>query len=791
MAYLCRVAPTPCRGASNPFKTVTKMKKLLSAALLAALMPATLVAQPKHAEFFPLQDVRVTGGEFERACRLDIAYLLSLDADRLLAPYRKAAGLQPKAPNYPNWESTGLDGHIGGHYLSALSLMYASTGNDSIGARLHYVIDQLAECQAASGNGYLGGVSGGEALWKAVADGSFTVGAFDLHHYWVPLYNIHKMYAGLRDACTVARIDKARPMLIAFADWMIDLTRNLSDEQVQRMLISEHGGLNEVFADVYALTGDDRYLRLAQRFSHRTLLDPLLEGRDALTGMHANTQIPKVIGFKRIADLTGNAEWDRAALLFWENVTGRRTIAIGGNSVREHFHPTDNFAPMIDDIQGPESCNTYNMLRLSRMFYGTTASTRFVDYYECALYNHILSTQNPTDGGMVYFTPMRPGHYRVYSQPHTSFWCCVGSGLENHAKYGEMIYAHTADTLFVNLFIPSQLRWAEADFELEQITAFPDEAASRLVVRRAPRRPMSISVRVPQWCADAAVSCNGKAFATADGYATLTRRWRPGDTIDISLPMQLQARQMPDGSAYYAFAYGPLVLAAATDTAMQDGLRADDSRGGHIAHGRVLPLTDMPTLISEPATVADKVHRRAGTLTFDIDSLAGGRYSDLTLVPFHRLHDTRYIIYWPQATAAQFRQQAEALAKAEAAKAALAAATVDVVICGEQQPESDHAIAYEQSDALTIADRHCRRTRAWFSYRMDATGASAIVVRSTQGAFALSVDGRTLEPATVEREADDVVSRFELGTACGQCTVRIASPDGQPTAAVFEVRTLR
>jgi len=382
---------------------------------------------------------------FKRAQDLDKKYLLDLDADRLLAPFLREAGLQKKAESYTNWENTGLDGHIGGHYVSALALMYASTGDEQIKNRLDYMISELKRCQDENGNGYIGGVPGGKAIWEEIAKGDIRASGFGLNNRWVPLYNIHKTYAGLRDAYLIAGNETAKDMLIKMTDWAIKLVSNLSEEQIQDMLRSEHGGLNETFADVAVITQNEKYLKLAHQFSHQLILNPLLAHEDKLTGLHANTQIPKVLGFKRIADIEGNESWSEASRFFWETVVEHRSVCIGGNSVREHFHPTNDFSSMITSNEGPETCNTYNMLRLSKMFYQTSLDKKYIDYYEKALYNHILSSQNPQTGGLVYFTQMRPGHYRVYSQPQTSMWCCVGSGIESHAKYGEMIYAHTSD----------------------------------------------------------------------------------------------------------------------------------------------------------------------------------------------------------------------------------------------------------------------------------------------------------------------------------------------------------
>ena len=387
-------------------------------------------------ESFPVSSVRLTSGPFKHAEDMDIRYLLALDPDRLLAPYRKGAGLEPKAENYTNWENTGLDGHIGGHYVSALAYMYAATGDEEIGRRLDYMLKEWKLCQDAAGNGYLCGVPDGPEMWEEIRRGDIRAAAFGLNDRWVPLYNIHKTFAGLRDAYLQCGREDAREMFLKLTDWMYHLTEGLTEAQVQDMLRSEHGGLNEVFADAAAISGDKRYLELAHKFCHKTLLEPLLKGEDRLTGMHANTQIPKVIGYKRIADIEGNEAWDKAAAFFWKTVSEDRSISIGGNSVAEHFHPSTDFGSMLTSEQGPETCNTYNMLRLTKMLYSTSAQTSYLDFYERALYNHILSTQDPVQGGFVYFTPMRSGHYRVYSQPQTSFWCCVGSGIENHARYG-------------------------------------------------------------------------------------------------------------------------------------------------------------------------------------------------------------------------------------------------------------------------------------------------------------------------------------------------------------------
>lgn len=600
---------------------------------------------------FPLSRVRLLESPFSEAQATDKAYMLELDPDRLLAPYLTEAGLDPLAPGYGNWEGTGLNGHIGGHYLSALALMYAADGDDAVLERLEYMVAGMSRAQAANGNGYLGGIPESEALWGEIAAGDIRAENFSLNDRWVPLYNIHKLFAGLRDAHQLAGIAEARDMLVALSDWFVGVNSNLSDEQIQNMLRSEHGGLNEVFADVYAMTGDEAYLDLARRFSDNAILGPLLEERDELTGKHANTQIPKVVGYQRIAELTDDEDLRRAARYFWSNVVRQRTVAFGGNSVREHFNPVDDFSEMIESVQGPETCNTYNMLRLTTRLFIDEPDSQYIDFYERALYNHILSSQHP-EGGFVYFTPIRPGHYRVYSQPQTSFWCCVGSGMENHGKYGELIYARGEGQLYVNLFIPSTLDWREEGLTLTQTTRFPYEETTTLRIELDTPKSFILSVRRPGWLiGEPRVTVNGDVIeSTADerGYIAIDRLWESGDLVSIALPMATSAEFLPDGSPWVAFMKGPIVLAAVTDRRDMDDLFADEGRMAHVAAGSTLSLIEAPALVADdPGTLADRLVQ-TGPLRFSIASLLyQERDRALELVPFFTIHEARYAMYWP------------------------------------------------------------------------------------------------------------------------------------------------
>lgn len=777
------------------------VKTILSTTVIAVASEMAYAQLPVKVESFPVSDVRLTASPFKHAEDMDIRYLLGLDPDRLLAPYLKGAGLEPKAENYPNWEDTGLDGHIGGHYLSALSYMYAATGHEEIKVRLDYVLGELKRCQDAAGDGYLCGVPDGRKMWREIEDGDIRAAAFGLNDRWVPLYNIHKTYAGLRDAWLQTGSADAKEMLVKLTDWMIRVTSKLSDEQIQDMLRSEHGGLNETFADVAAITGDGRYLKLARQFSHQTVLQPLLRHEDKLTGMHANTQIPKVIGFKRIADLEGNEDWSEAARYFWETVVKNRSITIGGNSVCEHFHPAEDFSSMMTSEQGPETCNTYNMLRLTKMLYATSADATYMDYYERALYNHILSTQDPVQGGFVYFTPMRSGHYRVYSQPQTSFWCCVGSGMENHARYGEMIYGHKDNNLYVNLFIPSTLQWGEV--KIEQCTAFPEEEGTTILVSPAKgKKAFTLNFRLPEWAnrEELQLSVNDEVqqVTLKEGYVTLNRTWSDGDKVHLTLPMHLRTVGLPDGSSYYSFLYGPVVLAARMGNQNQDGLFADGSRMGHVANGLRLALQNMPVIVGDKEDIVSRLKKVDGRpLTFMLSGVYPDSYEGMTLEPFFRLYECRYMVYWAVESEPGLKERQEQLAEEERVRAALDARTADKVTCGEQQPESDHFVRMMNTRMGDDESVHWRDAEdGWFSYQMKSNGKNVskarILYRVESGKDArVYVDGEEIGTVPAQQSTGLSVVEIEIPAALRlkeSCEVKIGNGNEKVTPHIYEVR---
>jgi DUF1680 family protein len=777
---------------------------------VAALALFVSAAWAQSAELFPLKDVRLAPGPFLDAQATDLDYILALDADRLLSPFLREAGLKPKEPSYGNWESSGLDGHMGGHYLSALALMYASTGDAEVLRRLNYFVGELKRAQQANGDGYVGGIPGGRQAWIDIENGKLHADNFSVNGKWVPWYNLHKTFAGLRDAYRYAGNEDAKAVLVALSDWALKLSTHLTPQQMQAMLRSEHGGMNEVLADVSQMTGERKYLDLALRFSHQSVLEPLERGQDKLTGLHANTQIPKVIGFKRIADLTGNADMEHAAEFFWQTVVEHRTVAIGGNSVKEHFHDEKDFSPMINEVEGPETCNTYNMLKLTEMLFLTRQKGSYADYYERALYNHILSSERP-GGGFAYFTPMRPNHYRVYSQVDKAMWCCVGSGIESHAKYGEFIYAHEGDALFVNLFIPSTVNWREKGILVTQSTRFPDEGSTRISVDSA--RRFTMKIRYPAWVAAGRmqVRVNGRAVAVVGkpgSYVSLDRNWHKGDHVDVVLPMTTHLEQMPDKSNYYAVLHGPIVLAAKTQPFPGEKLNfvADDSRMGHIAQGQVCPQEAAPLFVSDTKEFMDRFKPvKAKPLTFTAPGLVhGGAGPSTEFIPFFRLHDSRYMMYWQQSTPSQLEQMVAANAARESERLALDAQTIDQVAPGEQQPESDHFFKGEGADAGVNKGRHWRHATGWFSYELtdrkqEAKTLRLWFARADKGReFDILINGRLLEQVKLAGDAaEDVYSRdfaIPAGMAAnvnGKLVITLRAHPGSVAGGLYGLRLLR
>ena len=685
---------------------------------------------------FPLSQITLLEGPLKHARDLNIETLLKYDCDRLMAPYRKEAGLTPKAKCYPNWD--GLDGHVGGHYLTAMAIN-AATGNEECRKRMEYIISEIAECAEANcknhpqwGVGYMGGMPNSQNIWNGFKDGDFRVYSGS----WAPFYNLHKMYAGLRDAWLYCGNEQAKSLFLQFCNWAIHITSGLSDEQMERMLGNEHGGMNEVLADAYAITHEQKYLDCAKRFSHKRLFTPMSQRQDCLDNMHANTQVPKVIGFERISELSGNEDYHVASSFFWDIVTGERSLAFGGNSRREHFPAKDACMDFINDIDGPESCNTNNMLKLTEDLHRRNPEARYADYYELATFNHILSTQHPEHGGYVYFTPARPRHYRNYSAPNEAMWCCVGTGMENHGKYGQFIYTHVGDALFVNLYAASQLDWKERGITLRQETAFPYSENSTITIAEG-KGTFNLMVRYPGWVhpGEFKVSVNGKPVDIITGpssYVSIHRKWKKGDAVNIHFPMHSSLRYLPNEPQYVALMHGPILLGMKTGTESMASLIADDSRFGQYAGGPKQPIDKAPILINNDiASIPSQLTPVSGKpLHFTLSTRTENKIEG-ELQPFFEIHDSRYMIYWLALTEGSYKQYIDNIAKQEQERQALEASTVDKVQPGEQQPETDHQMETDESYTGNTNNVFYRDARNghYFSYLMQTDGLTNLKLR--------------------------------------------------------------
>ncbi|WP_027450239.1 glycoside hydrolase family 127 protein [Xylanibacter brevis] len=709
-----------------------KLPKLL---LTGVMMCSSTMAAHAQSELYPkhfdLEQVTLLDGPMKKAMDLNIEVLLKYDVNRLLTPYVRQAGLAAttdstspyfqwltKHPNFNNWGDASFDlsGHVGGHYLSALALAYAACHDTAKKAqlkeRLDYMIGVMKDCQEQFDEHHDGlyGFIGGQPInsdWEALYRGDIQ--PYKRHGGWVPFYCQHKILAGLRDAYLYGNSETAKEMFRKMADWSVNVIANVSEADMEKVLDTEHGGMNESMMDAYQLFGDKKYLNAAKKYTHKKMLNGMQTLNTAfLDGKHANTQVPKYIGMERIGE-ANNQSYTTAAENFWKDVATNRTVCIGGNSVNEHFLSGKNSNRYIDQLDGPESCNTNNMLKLSEMLFDFTQDATYADFYEGATWNHILSTQDPETGGYVYFTTLRPQGYRIYSQVNQGMWCCVGTGMENHSKYGHFIYTHDGNkTLYVNLFTPSKL--VDKDFVITQETDFPNQSTTTLTVGKSGH--YTIAFRHPAWVRKGfSYAVNNKKInhTEAQGkayYIHITRNWVAGDKISINLPMELRYEECPNLSDYIAFKYGPILLAANT-TNGKEKLQNEYGGEGRMDHApgsmaKSLNLTSAPLLIGDRSKVLERIKKeRKKKLSFSIDvsrkGIASYKWNRLTLEPFYAIHHDRYQCYWYQQTPEHYANSS--MAKAEALNEALQARTIDFVAPGEQQSEAGHEYSYSMDSS--------------------------------------------------------------------------------------------
>lgn len=595
-------------------------------------------------------NTRLLDGLFKESQEIGKSYLLLLDVDRLLAPCYEAAGLQPKKPRYGGWEETQIAGHSIGHWLSAAAAMADATGDEALLRKLVYAVGQLAYVQSQDPEGYVSGFH--RACFDQVFTGEFVVHNFGLGGSWVPWYSIHKIYAGLIDAYRLTGIKQALDVVVRLSDWAKKGTDRLTGEQFQRMLICEHGGMNEAMADLYVITGNRAYLELAERFCHQAILDPLSKGIDELEGKHANTQIPKIIGAAKLYEITGKESYRRAAEFFWNEVTGSRSYVIGGNSIFEHFQEPGQERL---GVETAETCNTYNMLKLTRHLFRWSPESSYMDFYERALYNHILASQDPVTGAKMYFVSTEPGHFKVYGTAEESFWCCTGTGMENPARYSYDIYHADGNVLYVNLFIASQAVFDNGEFVIRQETDFPRLEQTKLIIENAREAWRKLRIRIPDWAegpVKAVVNGIETYVGEESGYLDIERVWSSGDSVAVTLPMGLHMYRAKDDEHKVSFLYGPVVLAGALG---REQFPDSDIAGKHLnLHHH--PLIEVPILVTDEPDFKKWIKPTGIPLTFITKPIGQPGNKRLTLIPFYALHHQRYTIYWKLMSTEQFGQ---------------------------------------------------------------------------------------------------------------------------------------
>lgn len=667
---------------------------------------------PVKAYSFHLQDVQLLDGPFRTAMEADVRYLRLIEPDRLLADFREHAGLKAKGARYGGWENSGLAGHSLGHYLSACAMHYAVTNDKTFLDKVNYIVAELAEVQPKR-NGYVGAIPKEDSVWAEVEKGNIRSRGFDLNGAWSPWYTVHKIMAGLLDAYLYCDNKQALTVEKGIADWTAHIIRNLPDSSLQRMLFCEYGGMNDVLVNTFALTGEKKYLDLSYKFHDKRILDSLAMQKDILPGKHSNTQIPKVIGCIRRYELTASEKDKTIAGFFWKTVVDDHTYAPGGNSNYEYLGPAGKLSETLTD-NTMETCNTYNMLKLTRHLFALQPSANLMDYYERALYNHILSSQNHSNGMMCYFVPLRMGTQKEFSDSFNTFTCCVGSGMENHVKYGESIYFQGVDgSLYVNLFIASTLNWKEKGVVIEQQTRLPESDWVRFVIKA--NRPVSFPLRIrnPYWSKQNIwVAVNGKVQTNvrpdADGYFTIKRTWKTGDAVTFKPGLQLHTQAMPDNPNRLAVLYGPLVLAGVFGNKEPD------------------PVTGIPVLVSPDPNPAQWLKAdKNQPLVFH--SVHTGQPQDVKLIPFNQVQKEFYSVYWDLFTPQGWAEQQKVYEAERKRKHEIEMKTVDLLRLGEMQPERDHEFAGEK---VNTGEEHTRKFRVaypdgYFSFNLKVDGEKA------------------------------------------------------------------
>jgi uncharacterized protein len=777
---------------------------LITPAILKAQQSSKIKVQdkiPSKAYPFDLRDVRLLDGPFREAMARDQKYLLELDSDRLLHNFRVTAGLPSTAQPLGGWEEPKgeLRGHTVGHFLSGCALMYAATGDTRFKDKGNGIVAELAEVQEAMpskgfNKGYLSAYP--EEFFDRV-DKRVQV--------WAPYYTLHKIMAGLLDMYLCCDNEQALDVVTKMADWVKYRLDRLTDEQQQAALETEHGGMNEVLANLYAATGNPEYLKAAFKFNHNKLFDQWAAGEDKLDGLHGNTQFPKVIGAFREYQLTGEKRYLDIAGFFWDRVALHRSFVIGGNTNGERFFPIDQFSKNLGP-SSTETCNTYNMLKLTRQLFGLEPSAEKMDFYERGFFNHILASQDPATGMVCYYVPLRPGAFKTYSTPNDSFWCCVGTGMENHAKYADTIFFHDDQSLYLNLFIASELTWKDKGLVVRQETKFPEEDTTKLTFRTQKPVRLALRIRYPSWVSSGmTMTVNGEDVpvnAKPGSYAAIEREWKNGDTVQVRWPMSLRLEAMPDDPKMIAILYGPIVLAGDLG---REGLTDAVRYGPNAPPINRLPSVAIPVFMGDIKDMLGHVKAAPGVgapLYFQTSGI--GQPQDVRLIPLYKASDQRYTVYWKVLSAADWEERKAKLAAQEVRWRDLERRTLDAVNINDEQSEKEHGFSGQNFGLGYFEGKRTRDGRnGWFSYDLKVLPDQPMILVCTfvggQGRprpFDVLVDGEKIATQTLEVALSELIDvEYELPDQLThgkqRVTVKFASQPNSRTGSVFDVRIIR
>ena len=741
---------------------------------------------------FPLSQVELISGPFQQATELNQKSLLNYEPDRLLANFRKSAGLEPRAEHYGGWEGETISGHSLGHYLSGCALMFASTGDQRFKERVDYIVEELRACQLADGSGFIGAFPDGKRiLEEEVAVGNIRSQGFDLNGIWVPWYNEHKTLAGLRDAYRLCNNQTALLIAQELSDWIYTIVVDLTEEQTQTMLACEFGGIQETFADLYGDTGNEKYLQLARKFHHQDIIDPLANGQDILPGKHGNTQIPKLIGYARLYELTDQSTDSAAAQFFWQTVVNHHSYVTGGHGNHEYFGEPDQLNYRLSDGT-TETCNVYNMLKLSEHLFSWQPDAAVADYYERALFNHILASQHPVTGQVIYNLSLEMGGKKEYQNPEW-FTCCVGTGMETHSKYGKNIYYKNESSLYVSQFIASRLDWVAKNVKVLQTTSFPEESSSVLSFSMPQPTDFELYIRYPLWAqSDFNITVNEEVIAiksSPGSFIKISREWQNGDEVRIEMPFHLRMETMPDNPDRIAIFNGPVLLA---------GDLGPDSLPMSYKPGFV------PVIMSESRDPNDWLLPQP--VPHHFQSVGVGHPRQINFKPFFQTHDRRYSVYFDLFTADKWKQYQEEYEANLRKEKELIAVTYDFFQPGEMQSERDH---HFQGDSLTVMDFRNKKARmahrgGWFTFDMKVLDKDPTdLIISYWGGFTgsktfdIQVDGETIATENISGKADGKFIQvtypipIELTAGKSKVTVKFAPHVGHRAGPIFGARTVK